>query len=193
MFSYGVMSDRYVLVLVLAASAIGKMTHRAELAEFGRTLRVGLRLPMAGLAARAWVAVEAVTALALALPPTVEYAAALAVGEFGCLTAGAALLAAQQREFTCTCFGAGRSRLDWWAVLRNGALTVAALLLALGLRLQATATPTPVTVAAVLTVLLGAALVWHAGALRALLVQPGAWRPATSAATARWMPLGGRR
>lgn len=178
MVGYAVMSVRCALVLVLAAAAIGKVRHRSELAEFARTLQVGLRLPQARLVAVAWVAVEGVTAIGLVLPATLEYAAVLAGGVFGCLTAGAALLVWKRRGFVCSCFGR-RSRLSWRTVLRNGGLTGAALLLVAALRLRGTAAaPAPVVLAAVLTVLLGAVLTWQAGPLRALLQQSGAWPPA---------------
>ena len=175
MFSYAVTSVRCLLVLVLALSALGKLAHPSALTELGQTLRSGLRLPLARFVAVAWVGLEGITALALALPPTAGYAAVLAVAEFGCLTTGAALLVAQHRGFTCNCFGTGRSPLTWWAVARNGALTAAALLLALSLRLRPAAVPAPVLLAAVLTVLLGAVLVWQARPLRALIEQAGAW------------------
>ena len=194
MFSYAVMSVRCALILVLAASAIGKAWHRAALAEFGRTLQVGLRLPQARLVAGAWVALEGLTALALALPWTVDAAAVLAAAEFGCLTIGAAVLVAQRRGFACNCFGAKQSQLTWGTVLRNGALTGAALLLVAGLRLRgAAAAPAPVLLAAVLTVLLGAVLLWQAAALRALLRQSGGWRPASRTAMPGSALLGGRR
>lgn len=169
MFSYTVMSVRCLLVLVLAAAAIGKLWRRSELEEFSRVLGVGLRLPRARLVAGAWVAVEGLTALGLALPLTVRHAAVLAVLEFGCLTAGAAMLVIQRRGFACNCFGTGHAPLDWRTVLRNGALTGAAVLLAAGLRLPAAAPSAPVTLAAVLTVLVGATLVGQARPLRALL------------------------
>ncbi|MEO7261722.1 MAG: MauE/DoxX family redox-associated membrane protein, partial [Jatrophihabitantaceae bacterium] len=169
MLGYAVMFVRCLLVLVLAASAIGKWWHRSELEEFGRTLRLGLRLPQARLVAGAWVAVEGLTALLLVLPLTVGHAAVLAVLEFGCLTAGAAVLVAQHRGFACNCFGTGHRLLSWRTVLRNGALTAAAMLLVAGLRLPAAAAPAPVTLAAALTVGVGAVLAVQARPLRALL------------------------
>jgi hypothetical protein len=188
------MSVRCALVLVLAAAAIGKVWHRSELAEFSRTLQVGLRLPQARLVASAWVAVEGVTAIALALPLTAGYAAVVAVGVFGCLTAGAAVLVSQHRGFACNCFGTRQSQLSWWTVLRNGALTGAALLLVAGLRLPGAATtPAPVVLAAVLTVLLGAVLIWQARPLRTLLEQSGAWPPATRTVPSHSVLSGGRR
>jgi hypothetical protein len=193
-FGYAVMSVRCLLVLVLATAAIGKLRRRSELAEFARTLRVGLRLPHARLVAGVWVAVEGGTAIALALPSTVGYAAPLAAAEFGCLTAGAAVLVSQHRGFTCSCFGTRRSELSWWTVLRNGALTGAALLLVAGLRSSAgSAAPAAVLLAAVLTVLLGAVLAGQAGPLRALLEQSGAWHPATRPAPPRSALTGGQR
>lgn len=194
MFSYALMSIRCLLVLVLAVAAIGKVRHRSELDDFARTLRLGLRLPKARLVAGAWVAAEGLTALGLALPLTVDYAATLAVLVFGCLTVGAAVLVAQRREFACNCFGAGRSPLSWRAVLRNGALTGAAMLLVAGLRSPAAGASAPVVLAAVLTVLVGASLVGQARPLRALVGQLSAQRlgarpvPPSSALTA-----GGRR
>jgi thiol-disulfide isomerase/thioredoxin len=177
------MSVRCLLALVLAAAAIGKARRRSELAEFARILRVGLRLPGARTVAAVWVAVEGGTAIALALPQTVGYAAALAAAEFGCLTAGAAVLAAQHRGFACACFGAGQSQLSWWTVLRNGALTGAALLLAAAPRLHDGYTvPTlEVMLAAVLTVLLGAVLVGQVLILRSLRASPPAGRLAMTA------------
>lgn len=171
MVGYAVMSVRCLLVLVLAVAAIGKVRDRAELEEFGRTLEAGLRLPGSRLVARGWIALEGLTALLLALPSTVRFAAALAVLVFGCLTVGAAVLVAQRRQFTCNCFGAGHSPLSWRTVLRNGALTGAALLLVVGLRSPAAATPAPVVLAAVLTVLVGASLMGQARPLRALVGQ----------------------
>lgn len=184
MFSYAVMSDRCLLAVVLATAAIGKLWHRSELVEFGRTLRLGLRLPGAGLVAGAWVGVEGLTALLLALPQTVGYAAGLAALEFGCLTAGVALLAAQRRDFGCSCFGGGRTRLSWRTALRNGVLTLAAIGLTAALRLPASAASAPVALAAVLTVLTGAVLAGHARPLGVLLRQSTAWRPATRAVPA---------
>lgn len=171
MFSYALMSIRCLLVLVLAVAAIGKVRNRSGLDDFGRTLRLGLRLPKARLVAGAWIAVEGLTAIGLALPPTVEYAAIAAALVFGCLTAGAAVLVAQRRQFTCNCFGAGHSPLSWRTVLRNGALTGAAMLLVAGLRSPAAAASPPVVLAAVLTVVVGALLVGQARPLRALFGQ----------------------
>ena len=191
MFSYAVVCVRCVLILVLAVSALGKARHRAALAEFSHTLQVGLRLPQPRLVAGAWVALEGLTALGLALPWTVRYAAVLAAAELGCLTVGVALLVAQHRGFACNCFGARQSQLSWWTVLRNGALTAAALLLVAGLRLRgAAAAPAPVVLAAVLTVLLGAGLIWQAGALRALLRQSGAWHSDNGSVVLRSALLG---
>lgn len=182
MFSYAVMSVRCLLVLVLAAAAIGKARRRSELAEFARILRVGLRLPRARLMAAVWVALEGGTAIALALPQTVGFAAPLAAAELGCLTAGAAVLVAQHREFACACFGAGQSQLSWWTVLRNGTLTGAALLLAAAPRLRDGYTvPTEVALAAVLTVLLGAVLVGQVLILRSLRASPLAGKVAMTA------------
>ncbi|MEO6500689.1 MAG: MauE/DoxX family redox-associated membrane protein [Jatrophihabitantaceae bacterium] len=194
MFSYVLMSIRCLLVLVLAAAAIGKLRHRSELADFGRTLRLGLGLPKARLVAGAWVAGEGLTALGLALPLTVDYAATTAVLVFGCLTAGAAVLVAQRRQFTCNCFGAGHSPLSWRTVLRNGALTGAGALLVAGLRSSAADASAPVVLAAVLTVLVGAFLVGQARPLRILFGQfsfhflGNRHRPPRSA-----LPVGGRR
>lgn len=170
-FSYVLMTIRCLLALVLAVAAIGKVWNRSELDDFGRTLRLGLRLPKARLVAGAWVVVEGLTALGLALPLTVEYAAIAAALVFGCLTAGTAVLVAQRRQFTCNCFGAGHSPLSWRTVLRNGALAGAALLLVAGLRSPAAATSAPVVLAAVLSVLVGALLVGQARPLRALFGQ----------------------
>lgn len=193
MFSYAVTSVRCLLVLVLALSALGKVRHRSALAQFGDTLRTGLRFPMARAVARAWVALEGATAVGLALPPTLGYAALVAVAEFGCLTAGAAVLVAQHRGFACNCFGSGRSQLTWWTVARNGALTAAALLLALALRLRAPAVTAPVLLAAVLTVALSAVLVWQARPLRALIGQAGGWPRAGRSVTPRSALSGGPR
>lgn len=194
MFSYALMSLRCVLVLVLAWAAIGKLWHRSELEAFARTLRVGLRLPMSRLVAGAWVVLEGLTAVGLALPPTADGAAVLAVLEFGCLTAGAWLLVAQRREFACNCFGAGHSPLSWRAVLRNGALTGVALLLAAGLRSPAADAPAPVVLAGVLTVLVGAVLVGQARPLRALFGQFSTPRLSTRTAPPNSvLSFGGRR
>ncbi|HEV2888206.1 MAG TPA: MauE/DoxX family redox-associated membrane protein [Jatrophihabitans sp.] len=188
------MADRCLLALVLAASAIGKWWDRSGIDEFGRILRLGLRLPQARRVAGAWVAAEGVAAVLLAVPLTVGFAAVLATLEFGCLTAGAALLVAQRRGFSCTCFGSGRSQLSWWTVLRNSLLTVAALLLAAGLRQPAAAAPAPVALAAVLSVLVGAVLVWQARPLGALVGQSLARHPATRPGPAgSALPIGGRR
>jgi Methylamine utilisation protein MauE len=189
-FGFIVLLLRCALVLVLAASSIGKLTHRSELAELTRTLRSGLRLPRAGLVTRAWVMLEGITAIGLALPATVGYASILAVGVLGCLTVGSGVLVAQHSGFACNCFGIRRSQLSWGAVLRNGALTGAAIGLVVGLRLRgAAAAPAPVLLAAVLTVLLGAVLIWQAGPLRALLRQAEIRRPAARVPAL----LGGRR
>jgi hypothetical protein len=191
---YAVMSVRCALILVLAGSATGKVRRRAALAEFAHTLRVGLRLPRAELVAGSWVAVEGGTALALALPSTVAYAAVLAVGVFGCLTAGVAVLVSHHAGFACSCFGTRQVQLGWWTVLRNGGLTGAALLLVAGLRLRgAAAAQAPVVLAAVLTVLLGAVLLWQARPLRVLLEQSGAWPPPTRVVPPRSVLSGGRR
>jgi hypothetical protein len=193
-FSYAVTVVRCALVLVLASASIGKLAHRSELAEFARTARIGLRLPRARFVTGAWVALEGVTAVGLALPGTVGYASVVAVGVLGCLTVGAALLVVQQRGFACNCFGIRRSQLSWGTVQRNGALTGAAVLLVVGLRLRgAAAVPAPVLLAAVLTVLLGAALSWQAGPLRSLLRQSAIRHPAGPAAPPPSALVGGRR
>lgn len=194
MFSFAVMFVRCALVLVLGCSSIGKLARRAELAEFARTVRVGLRLPQARLVASAWVAVEGLTAIGLALPATVGFASVVAVAVLGILTVGAALLVAQHRGFACNCFGIRRSQLSGGTVLRNGALTGAAMLLVVGLRLRGTAAaPAPVLLAAVLSVLLAAVLIWQAGPLRALLRQAEFRRPVGRAVPPRSVLSGGRR
>ncbi|HEY0165527.1 MAG TPA: MauE/DoxX family redox-associated membrane protein [Jatrophihabitans sp.] len=185
------MSVRCLLVLVLAAAALGKLWRRSELEEFARVLRVGLRLPGARLVAGAWVAVEGLTALGLALPLTVRHAAVLAVLEFGCLTAGSALLVAQRRGFACNCFGTGHSPLSWPTVLRNGALTGAAVLLAASLRMPAAQASAPVALAAALTVLVGATLVSQARPLRALLERSSTRRRAGRAVESSSVLSGG--
>ena len=194
MFSYALMTIRCLLVLVLAVAAIGKVRNRSELDDFGRTLRLGLKLPQAGLVAGAWVAVEGLTALGLALPLTAEYAAMGAALVFGCLTVGAAALVAQRQEFTCNCFGAGHSPLSRRTVLRNGALTGAALLLVAGLRSPAAAASAPVVLAAVLTVLVGALLAGQARSLRALFGRfPGPSLGAPPVPPSSALPVSGRR
>ncbi|MBV9821087.1 MAG: hypothetical protein JO144_02490 [Actinobacteria bacterium] len=162
------MTLRCLLIAVLAAAALGKLRHRAALEQFARVLALGLGLPRAKLVAGGWVAVEAVTALLLVLPPTARPAAVLATAELALLTAGAAVLVVRRTGLSCPCFGTGDAPLSRLTVLRNAALTGAALLLAIGLRVR-TSPPVPVTLAAVLTVLVGAALRWQAPALRALL------------------------
>jgi hypothetical protein len=168
-FGYALMSVRCLLVLVLAVSAAGKIWNRSARLEFEHTLRRGLRLPHARLLASSWVAGEGVTALLLALPPSVRIAAVLAGLQFGCLTVGVALLVAQRRGFRCSCFGGRGAELGRRTVLRNGMLTLAAVLLATGLRQPAAAAPTPVALAAVLSVLVGSGLAWQARSLRALV------------------------
>jgi hypothetical protein len=188
------MTIRCLLALVLAVAAIGKVRHRSELDDFGRTLRLGLRLPKARLVAGAWVTIEGLTAVGLALPLTVQYAAVAAALVFGCLTLGAAVLVAQRQEFTCNCFGTGHSPLSLRTVLRNGALTGAALLLVAGLRSQPAAAPAPVVLAAVLTVLVSAALVGQARPLRALVGQfSGTSLDNRAGPPSSALPAGGRR
>lgn len=169
MFGYAVMFLRCLLVLVLAVSAAGKVWNRGARQEFEYTLEHGLRLPRARLLAAAWVAGEGLTALLLALPPSAGMAAVLATAQFGCLSVGAALLVAQRQGYRCSCFGGGGAELDRRTVLRNAALTLAALLLAAGLRQPAAAAPMPVTLAAILSVLVGSVLAWQARPLRALV------------------------
>lgn len=182
MLSYVAMCLRLVIVAVLAGSALAKVWHRSALVQLGSTLQTGLRLPQGQLLASAWVVVEAITALALALPITARYAAVLAVPEFGCLTVGAALLVAQHRGFACHCFGITHAPLSWWSVLRNGTLMLAALLVAVAGWLPGSgSTPAPVLLAAALTVLVGAALALGAGPLRRLMARPRVVRPAISA------------
>jgi hypothetical protein len=167
MVGYILMSVRCLLTLVLATAAFGKVRHRSGIEQFALVLRLGLGVPYAVLVAGGWVAVEALTALLLVLPPTVSMAAELATAEFALLTAGAAVLVARRRGFSCPCFGGGNAPLSRRTVLRNAALTAAALLLAFGSRLPQT--PAPVTLAAVLTVGVGALLGWQAPALRSLI------------------------
>lgn len=71
-------------------------------------------------------------------------------------------------------------------MLRNGTLTLVALLLAAGLRQPAATAPAPVALAAILSVLLGSVLAWQARPLCALVGQFAA-RPVTLT------PAGGRR
>jgi hypothetical protein len=168
MFGYFLVSVRCLLALVLAASSLGKVRHPLGIEQFARVLSLGLGVPHARLVAGGWVAAEGLTALLLVPPSTVRAAAALATAEFALLTAGAAVLVAQRRGFSCPCFGGGQAPLSWWSVLRNAALTAAALLLAFGLRLSRAGTPAPVVLAAVLTVAVGAVLCWQAPALRSL-------------------------
>lgn len=159
MFGCAVTSVRFALAVVLGASAMGKLWNRKGLDELSRTLRLGLRLPMARLVTTGWLAIETATAVGLLLPTTFGYAAAMAVLVFSCLTVGAALLAAQHRGFSCNCFGVRGSQLSRRTVLRNGVLTGAALFVAVaawspggGWR------PAPVSPAAVLTLLLALGL-----------------------------------
>ncbi|HST49922.1 MauE/DoxX family redox-associated membrane protein [Jatrophihabitans sp.] len=167
------MAVRCLLALVLAAAAVGKVWHPAGIEQFGLVLRLGLGVPHASAVAGGWVVAEGLTALLLVPTATVRPAAALATAEFALLTAGAAVLVARRRGFSCPCFGNGNAPIGWPTVLRNAALTAAALLLVLGLRLPQAAAPAPVTLAAVLTVGLGAVLGWQAPALRSLLEQAG--------------------
>jgi hypothetical protein len=194
-FSYAVTSVRFVLVVVLGASATGKVGNRKGLDELSQTLRSGLRLPMAGVVSRVWVALEALTALGLTVPPTLRYAAILAVIAFGCLTGGAALLVAQHRGFACNCFGARRAELSWLTVVRNSVLSAAAVFVAIAVQSPAgRSTPAPVLLAAVLTVAVGAALCATARPLQALLAHGRPKQPAAPA-RARESALsgGGRR
>ncbi|HST49802.1 MauE/DoxX family redox-associated membrane protein, partial [Jatrophihabitans sp.] len=171
----------------LVVAAFGKVRHRSGIERFGLVLRLGLGVPQASLVAGGWVAAEGLTALLLLLPPTAAAAAALAALEFALLTAGVAVLVARRPGFSCPCFGNGDAPLGWRTVLRNAALTAVALLLAIGMRLPGTSAPAPVTLAAVLTVLVGAVLSWQAPALRALIRQV---RPAASRSV---LATGGRR
>ncbi len=171
MFGYALMFIRCSLIVVLAVAAGGKAWDRSAREEFEYTLEHGLRLPRARPLATAWVAGEGVTALLLALPPSVAAAAVLATLQFGCLTVGVALLAAQRQGFRCSCFGGGGAELGRRTVLRNGLLTLAALLLAAGVRQPGAAAPPPVALAAVLSVLVGSVLVWQARPLRALVAR----------------------
>jgi len=192
-FGYAVMFLRCLLVVVLAVSAAGKAADRVAREEFEHTLRAGLRLPRARLLAGAWVAGEGLTALLLVLPQTVGMAAVLATVQFGCLTVGVALLAAQRRGFRCSCFGGGGSELGRRTVLRNGLLAAAALLLALGLRQPDAAAPAPVALAGVLSVLLGSVLVWQAGPLRALAGRSLTRHPAVRSSVGSGPVAAGRR
>jgi hypothetical protein len=192
-FGYAMVFIRCLLVLVLAVSAAGKVADRVARQEFARTLQQGLHLPQARLLAGLWVTGEAVTALLLALPPTAGAAAVLATCEFGCLTVGVALLVAQRRGFRCSCFGGSGSELDRWAVLRNGTLTLAALVLAAGLRQPAATAPAPVALAAILTVLVGSVLVWQARSLRTLVEGAAIRRPGTPSTTGSARVGAGRR
>ncbi len=189
MLGFALMSVRCLLALVLAAAAFGKVRQRSGFEQFGTVLRLGLGVPHAGVVAACWVAGEGLTALLLALPATVRPAAALAAAEFALLAVGAGVLAARRRGFSCPCFGNGDAPVGWPTVLRNAALTAAALLLALGLRLGQAGAPAPVTLAAVLTVGLGGVLGWQAPALRSLLEHCGYRSTASHSA----LPMGGRR
>jgi hypothetical protein len=170
-FGYALMFVRCLLILVLAVAAAGKAWNRSAREEFEYALEQGLRLPKARPLATAWVAGEGVTALLLALPPSVPAAAVLATLQFGCLTVGVALLAAQRRGYRCNCLGGGGAELGRRTVLRNGLLTLAALLLAAGVRQPGATAPPPVALAAVLSVLVGSVLVWQARPLRALVAR----------------------
>jgi hypothetical protein len=143
--------------------------------------------------AGAWVAGEGLTALLLALPAAVGFAAWLAALEFGCLTTGSALLVAQRRGFACSCFGGGGSPLNRWTVLRNGLLSLAALVLALVQGLPASAAPAPVILAAVLSVLGGAVLVGNARPLGALIGRSMGRGPARRSVAPGSALAGGRR
>lgn len=188
MFSFAMMSVRCLLALALAAAAFGKLWHRSGIEQFALVLRLGLGVPQAVPVAGGWVAAEGLTALLLVLPPTVRAAAWLATAEFALLTAGAAVLVARRRGFSCPCFGNGDAPLSRRTVLRNAALTAAALLLALGLRLPQATAPAPVTLAAVLTVGVGVVLGRQAPALRSL-IGLAQRRPARRSA----LTAGGRR
>lgn len=183
MFGYALMTVRCLVIAVLAAAALGKLRRRAAREQFARVLELGLAMPRARLVAGGWVAIEAVTALLLALPMTTRPAALLAAGELALLTAGATVLVARRTGLSCPCFGAGDAPLNRRTVLRNATLTGAALLLAIS---SGPSVPAAGTLAAVLTVLVGAALRWQAPALRALL-------PAVRGASRQSALVAGRR
>jgi Methylamine utilisation protein MauE len=193
-FSYAVTSVRFLLVVVLGASAMGKLWNREALDELSRTLRTGLRLPMARSVSTGWVVIEGLTAVALIVPASLEYAAVLALVVLCCLTGGAAVLAAQHRGYACNCFGVGRSELGWPTVWRNGVLSVAAVFLAVAVRSPAgESAPAPVLLAAVLTVVIGAAMYSAARPLRILLAESRPARRATPPVSQKSAMSGGGR
>lgn len=121
--SYLLTAFRVLLFVVFAASAWSKVRDRSALAELAGTL-AAIRLIRSGRAAAiALLIAEAVTAAMLALPWLPSVAAFGAATALLCaLSAGVGVVLRQRSRVTCRCFGASRSPLGRWHLVRNLAL-----------------------------------------------------------------------
>lgn len=119
----------WALVIVLAVAAWSKAVDRSARTDLAATVRGGLRLPAARAVAYTLPAVEAATALLLAIPATRVWGAAAAVVVFAGLATGASVLAHRDAGYRCSCFGASATPITWRTAGRGAALGLTALLL----------------------------------------------------------------
>lgn len=117
-----------LLIAVLAVSAASKVGRRADFQDFVASLRrTGLvQASTARVAAMAVVLTEGSAVLMLLLPSTRRVGFVVAGLLLAVLTAGVAVIVRHGSQVTCRCFGASDAPLRIRHVIRNGILTMAA-------------------------------------------------------------------
>jgi len=140
---------RVFLALLFAGAAYSKLRHQEEFFGVVRNFRLmpeALAAPFA--AVLPWV--ELAVAVGLLVDPAVPYAAAAASGLLLLFALAIAINVARGRKaIDCGCFRNGyRQPLSWLLVLRNGALSVGALMLAGFVDVSRTATLFDITTGA---------------------------------------------
>jgi len=140
---------RVFLALLFAGAAYSKLRHQEEFYGVVRNFRLmpeALAAPFA--AVLPWV--ELAVAVGLLVDPAVPYAAAAASGLLLLFALAIAINVARGRKaIDCGCFRNGyRQPLSWLLVLRNGALSVGALMLAGFVDVSRTATLFDITTGA---------------------------------------------
>lgn len=112
------------LVAILLVSGLGKLTPAGLAAAAAMFGQLGVRQATRGLAG-ALAAAELLVAALIAVPPTAVVGTAAAVGLFGALTAGVAVVLGRKLDVRCACFGRA-TRLRPVHLVRNGVLLAAA-------------------------------------------------------------------
>lgn len=116
---------RLLVVLVLAAALVGKLSGPVAVREFRVMLRsLGLRGGWVSWAQGGVIAAEAIVVVLGPWPRTGPAAMVVATGLFAVLTGGVAFAVRRRVTASCRCFGGGGGQLRRLHVVRNAVLTL---------------------------------------------------------------------